>query len=82
MGSRNRVTVTIAGDGRTFGARGWRVVELMRGAGLRPIFVGGSGWTADYGRLADLIAYLEHRHIPVLIEDARQGELFEAGGAS
>ncbi len=82
MVSRNRITVTVAVDGWTFSAKGWRAVDLMREAGIKPIFIGGSGWTADYRRLADLVAYLEHRNIPVVIEDARQGQLFEAGDVS
>ncbi len=76
MSRRTRITIEV--DGTIFSMRGWRARELARSAGLRPTFNGVRGaWVADTKRLGDLLAYAESRNIPVVIEDPRQGELFD-----
>lgn len=79
--TRRRVTVTVSEDGQRFFLRGWRAVELAREAGLEPVYNGVTGWTADAARLGTLLAYLDHRHVLVTVEDPAQGSLLDDGGA-
>ena len=57
---------TIEEKGRQVVLRGWKVAELAREAGAKPIFVGSvGGWMIDAGRLPDLLAVLDRRGISV-----------------
>jgi hypothetical protein len=45
---------------------GWRAADVMRGAGLRPVFARGA-WLLDRRRLPDVLAAFEHRRVPTKI---------------
>lgn len=62
-------TITVTDRGTTVVLRGYRVAELARCAGLRPVFNGvAGGWVADGDRLADLLAYLDSRRVAYTVE--------------
>lgn len=68
--------ITVTKDGACLVVRGWRAADLAREAGLRPVYSGVSrGWLLDVRRLSDLVAFLESRNVPVVIEDPEQLEL-------
>ena len=82
MSTRRRLRITISR--KVVAVRGWRAVDLMREAGLRPTFsaaaIGGGGWVVDRPRLPDLLAYLESRNVWFQLEDVDQLELLDGGG--
>lgn len=66
---RQRV-ITVTNRGTTVVMTGYRVAEIARHAGLRPIFSGASqGWITDASRLGDLLAHCQHRNIAVTVLD-------------
>lgn len=65
-----RRLISVEVDGTIFAIRGWKAHGLALGAGLRPTYSGVRGaWVADSSRLAELVAYLQYRNIPVEIHD-------------
>ncbi len=76
--------ITVTDRGGTIVMTGYRVAEIARHAGLRPIFSGAShGWITDSSRLGDLLAYCQHRNIAVtVLDDHRDDEQRAVPGAS
>ena len=69
--TRRARTITVTHRGTTIVMRGYKVAELARHAGLRPIYSGvAQGWVTDAARLPDLLAYLQHRNIAVTVTEA------------
>lgn len=65
----SRRRIKLVDRGRTFVVRGWRGGDLAGEAGVKVVFNGvAQGWVGDGRDLADLLAYLEHRHVGVTIE--------------
>lgn len=65
-----RVTVLVDGDTETCYVKGWKAGDLIRDAGVRPIWSHVSRcFMLDQRRLPDLIAYLEYRNITALVHD-------------
>lgn len=61
-----RIIATL--DGRIVVFTGWRVAELLKEAGAKPIYAGTvGGWMIDRHRLGDVLAYLEQRNISVTV---------------
>lgn len=81
MSTRRRLRITV--NSSIVAVRGWRAVELMREAGLRPTYsgaaIGGGGWMVDRHRLGDLLAYLESRNVAATVDDLDQLGLLGGG---
>lgn len=68
MTSRYRVSAEV--DGTVTFFRGWRVSNLLRDAGTKPIYSTPRGaYMVDTTRLPDVLAYLESRNIGVAVTD-------------
>jgi hypothetical protein len=56
--------IALTKDGSVVVMRGWRIADLARQAGLKPIYVGTvQAWLIDAGRLPDLVSWLEYRNV-------------------
>ena len=62
-------TITVLERGATAVLRGWRVAEIARHAGLKPIYSGAAqGWLIDASRVGDFLAHCQRRHVAVDVE--------------
>ncbi|GAA1543527.1 hypothetical protein [Nocardioides humi] len=84
MSTRRRITVTL--DGRVAIFRGWRVAELIKDAGAKPIFSrsagSAGGWMIDRHRLGDVLAYLEQRGLAVTVDEELHDETTVPGAGN
>jgi len=61
-------TITVTDRGTTIVLTGYKVQQVARHAGLRPIYNGvARGWVTDAKRLPDFLAFCQSRHIDVVI---------------
>lgn len=75
--SRQRIKIE-AGE-RTFIVRGWRVRDISTEAGVKVIYAGSvNGWIGDIGRLGEVLAHLDHRHLRYELTGVSRGQLSTA----
>lgn len=61
-------TVKVRTSNRSFVASGWKVADLCRNAGLKPIYsVPAGGYLMDLHRLPDLLAHADHVGVQVIV---------------
>ncbi|WP_299057071.1 hypothetical protein [uncultured Nocardioides sp.] len=67
-----RTRITVEASDEIIVVRGYGARDLMRGAGMRPIFSGSAGgWMLDASKLPDLLAALEHRGVVAEVGERR-----------
>lgn len=69
--SRHRRHWVIETRGRVILVRGWQVADLLRRAGMKPIYSASArGWVLDETRLPDVVALAEWQNIGVRFVEA------------
>lgn len=68
--TRRRVVVEVDDSTKTCFVRGWQAGDMIRDAGIRPIWSHMSRcFMIDLRRLPDMVAYLEYRNINPVVRD-------------
>lgn len=63
-------TITITRKGTIVVLHGWKVAQLARQAGLKPMYAGTvQGWMLDAHKLPDLVGWLEYRNVRYELAD-------------
>jgi hypothetical protein len=69
MNTRGRV-IMITDRGATIVMTGYKVAQIARLAGLRPVYNGvAQGWVSDGRKLGDLLAFCQSRNIAVTVTE-------------
>ena len=65
-----RRSVWVAPERNVILCKGWRIGDLLREGGWRPIYLGSLGaWSLDSRHLEDVVAYFESRRMVVHLSD-------------